>query len=99
MKLQICLSSGRGSVYLVGYGIEDPSLSHNHSSGKLLHAHQMCKMRKIHHGSTSTADYVRELHTGLHYLVGEVSPSQMVIAWGRYPDSEREEKQTDGIKV
>ena len=90
--------SGRGSIYLVGYSIEDPSLSHDRSSGKLLPPHQMCKLRKIHGNTGQTTDYVCEMHAGLHYLIGEVSPRQVVIAWGRYPDSERKD-QANGKKV
>lgn len=87
-------------MYLVGYSIEDPSISHDNSSGKLLHPHLMCKLRKIHHGETTkTADCVSEVHTGLHYLVGEISPCQEAIVWGRDPDSEREEELTNGKKV
>lgn len=82
-----------GSIYLTGYSIEEPSLSHDNSSGKLLHPHQMCKLRKIHGTTEQSADYVSEIHAGLHYLVGETSALQL-MAWGRYPNSEREEKAT-----
>ena len=77
----------KGSVYLVGYSIEDPTLSHKQAdiSNKLLPPRQMSKARKIHDGQTS-GDFVRDVHAGLHYLVGEVS-SHEVIVWGRYPDS------------
>ena len=58
----------------------------------------MCKLRKIHGNAEKATDYVCEMHAGLHYLIGEVSPRQVVIAWGRYPDSERED-QANGKKV
>ncbi len=61
----------------------------------------MCRLRKIHHGdATKTADYVCEVHAGLHYLIGEVSPRRVVIVWGRDPHSEKEEEdQANGKKV
>ena len=61
----------------------------------------MCKLRKIHHGdATKTSDHVGEVHAGLHYLIGEVSPCQEAILWGRDPDSgKEEEEQANGKKV
>ena len=73
----------------MGYSIEDPSLSHDESSGKLLGPQQLREVRKVHDGQTS--GHVSSIHAGLHYLVGEVSSKELIL-WGRYPDSAESEQ-------
>ena len=75
-------------MYVAGYSIGKPSLSHG-KMGELLHPRTLCSLKKLHDGGQSS-DFIRDIHAGLHYLVGEVSPREKIV-WGRYPDAKRSE--------
>lgn len=79
----VLIHTAEGSVYITGYSIEDPSLSHHPTTSKLLPPSRLSASRKIHCG-ISTGQKVTALSAGLNYLLASVARHKFLL-WGKLP--------------